>query len=140
MKIKHSFVIDAKPEMIYSALISPHGIHSWFSEKGSIATEVGDAHVFNYLKEGQNMSMEMQIEELELNKKVVWRCTKHEYPIWENTTLTFIIWENGAFEFTHSNFDPDKHDEERYALVVKAWDYFMKNLKQFCETGEAHPW
>ena len=118
MEIKHNFKIDAKPEMIYSALISPHGIHSWFAEKGSIATEVGDAHILNYLKEGQTKSMELKIEQLELNKKVVWRCVKHEYDFWVNTNLSFEIKENNEFEFVHTNFESLHKDSEQYKLVL----------------------
>lgn len=140
MNIKHNFKINAKPEMIYSALISPHGIHSWFSEKGTIASKVGDVHVLNYLKEGNPMSMELKIEELNLNKKVIWRCVKHEYDVWLDTTMTFNILDNNEFEFIHTNFKDLHKDSERYQLVIKSWDYFLKNLKDFCETGEAHPW
>ena len=86
------------------------------------------------------MSMEMRIEELELNKKVVWHCVKHEYEIWINTTMSFEIKADGTFEFVHFDFKQENCDVERYGLVSKAWDYFMKNLKDFCETGEAHPW
>lgn len=140
MKIKHNFKIEAKPEMVYAALISPHGLQSWFCKKGSIESEVGGVHVFSYLKEGQPKTIEMKIEVLELNKKVVWRCVKHELDIWINTSLSFEIKDDGTFEFIHSGFKQENCDIERYGLVSKAWDYFMKNLKDFCETGDAHPW
>lgn len=140
LEIKHSFKIDAKPEMIYAALISPHGIHSWFSKNGSTACKVGESHLLDYLKEGQPKSIELKIEELQLNKKVVWRCVKHELPVWRNTLLTFEIGENGDFQFVQNNFDKQCADTEAFENLEEVWKYLMNNLKDFCETGEAHPW
>lgn len=140
MDIKHCLQINAKPEMIYSALISPHGLHSWFGSKGSVGSKTGDTHVLNYVKEGASKTIHLQIEELTLNKKVVWKCTDHEYDIWLNTVVSFDIATNGELHFSHSNFDEKYQNSKRYVAIVKAWDYFMKNLKEFCETGISHPW
>lgn len=126
--------------MIYSALISPHGLHSWFGGQGSVGSKIGDTHVLNYVKEGASKTIQLRIEELALNKKVLWKCTNHEYDIWLNTMISFEISEAGELKFAHTNFDELYKNSKRHASIVKAWDYFMKNLKEFCETGISHPW
>lgn len=132
--------MNAKPEMVYAALTTPIGLNSWFAKEGAVATRVGDTHEFIYLVEGAKRSLKLLIEELELNKKVKWRYTEHKISVWINSTVTFSIGEEGTLSFLHEEIDERFKDDPELEKLSSTWNYILNNLKQFCETGEAHPW
>lgn len=137
---KISVKIDATPEMIYAALTTPHGIHSWFSEKGAIGSNIGDTHDVNYIMKGNPKSMVLEIHGLTQNEFVAWRCIEHEFKAYIDSMISFTIGSNGELEFVHNHFNEEFLEEELEVHNRKIWNYLVMNLKNFCEGKEAHPW
>jgi uncharacterized protein YndB with AHSA1/START domain len=133
--IKHLLVIKSSPEKIYSAITTNEGTAKWWTEQSEIGNKVGDINIFDF---GDRYHNEMIIINLIPNKKVEWECLVGDKE-WIGTKLIFEIEEkdkNSVLKFTHGNW---REETDFFASCNYHWGYYMRSLKQFCETGKGNP-
>jgi uncharacterized protein YndB with AHSA1/START domain len=133
--IKHLLVIKSSPEKIYSAITTNEGTAKWWTEQSEIGNKVGDINIFDF---GDRYHNEMIILNLIPNKKVEWECLVGDKE-WIGTKLIFEIEEkdkNSVLKFTHVNW---REETDFFASCNYHWGYYMRSLKQFCETGKGNP-
>jgi uncharacterized protein YndB with AHSA1/START domain len=133
--IKHLLVIKSSPEKIYSAITTNEGTAKWWTEQSEIGNKVGDINIFDF---GDRYHNEMIILNLIPNKKVEWECLVGDKE-WIGTKLIFEIEEkdkNSVLKFTHGNW---REETDFFASCNYHWGYYMRSLKQFCETGKGNP-
>jgi hypothetical protein len=80
----------------------------------------------------------MEITNLEPDKKLEWECLEGDKE-WIGTTFLFDLEEKDEstiLRFSHNNW---KEDTDFFASCNYNWGYYLKSLKQYCETGEGTP-
>lgn len=137
--IHHVCEVDAKPGAVWAALTSERGLASWWSTKVS-AAQAAVGSVVHFTFRG-DFNPDMKIEELDANKKLVWRCVGgHDK------------WAGGAFKFELEPID-DKRTRLRfwqfYAVELADdyygtynfnWGYYLESLSKYCATGKGTPY
>jgi uncharacterized protein YndB with AHSA1/START domain len=133
--IKHLLTINASPETIYKALTTTEGIANWWTPETKIGNNIGEINIFNF---GDKYHNEMKITKLISNKRVEWECLKGDRE-WIGTKLSFEIEEKNnqtGLRFTH---DLWKEETDFFASCNFQWGYYMRSIKQYCETGKGIP-
>lgn len=133
--IKHYLIINSSPKKIYSAVTTKTGITNWWTPQTEIGSKIGDTNIFDF---GNRYHNEMSIADLQPNKRVEWKCIVGDKE-WIGTYLVFELKEkdNGTIlRFSHSNW---KEETDFFASCNYQWAYYMRSLKQYCETGMGTP-
>jgi uncharacterized protein YndB with AHSA1/START domain len=135
-EIKHQIPISATPEKVYAALTTEKGLRGWWTADSKTDDKVGGKAEFGFDKRGT--VFRMNIEKLEPNQLVVWKC-HGDNPEWNGTTLTWnIAAKNGmtVLRFTHSGW---KAVTEFCAICNSSWGELMYRLKDFVEGKHPGP-
>ena len=80
----------------------------------------------------------MKITDLQLNKRVEWKCIEGDKE-WIGTTFIFDLEEKGGntiLRFTHGNW---KEETDFFASCNYNWGYYMTSLAKYCEEGKGTP-
>jgi uncharacterized protein YndB with AHSA1/START domain len=143
MDIKHQIQINAGAKTIYDALTTKKGIEGWWSLNCEINCKPGQESVMTFVKDDRTVVMHFITKEVIENKKLVWLCNDNGNPVWINSTLSFEITDgqNGkTLTFIHSGFDKQFKGHPAYQMTVDGWNFFMKSLISYCETGKGQAW
>ncbi|AWH86986.1 ATPase [Flavobacterium album] len=136
-----SFTVDKSSAEVFKAVTNVRG---WWSEQVEGGTEKqGDEFTYQY--KDVHIS-KMKLEEVILNKKVVWRVLNNHFSFinddseWVGNRIIFEITEkNGKTElrFTHEGLVPDY---ECYKVCFDAWtSYIRGSLHNLITTGKGQP-
>jgi len=138
------FIAQANAAKVYAALTTLDGLRGWWTNDvagdsgldGKIRLRFGNSH------------KEMQVEALAPNREVRWLCTaahiNHDSLTrtdeWVGTRIVFHLSPEGAehtrVDFEHIGLVPSF---ECYELCNNGWNYFLKSLHEFVETGKGTP-
>lgn len=143
MDIKHELKINAAPQQIFNAISTRKGIKGWWAINCKVNCNINQESTMTFVKEDKTVVMNFITKEKTENKNLKWFCNNNGNPVWINSILNFEIKEksNGSIlVFTHSTFDDKFKDHPAYKMTVDGWNFFMKSLKSFCETGKGQPW
>jgi uncharacterized protein YndB with AHSA1/START domain len=133
--IKHYLLIKAQPEKVYSAITKTGGIKGWWTVEAKADEKVGGIAEFIF---GDRYFNKMKITNLEPDKKLEWECLEGDKE-WIGTTFLFDLEEKDEstiLRFSHNNW---KEDTDFFASCNYNWGYYLKSLKQYCETGKGTP-
>lgn len=139
-------IVISKPvRTVYDALTTAKGIQNWWTQTCEVGARVGTICIFRF---GKTYSV-MQIEKLERDSEVRWRCLEqyiHAPELarcneWVGSKVRFRLTatspETSLLDFEHVGLTPKLHC---YSLSQDGWDHFLKrSLKAYVETGEGHP-
>ena len=131
MELNYKLEIEAKPEIIYSALVTDSGVKSWLCQQASVGKGEGDTHYLVFQKEGNLRAVNFRIIKLISNEKVIWSCLYSDNPIWPGSVITFDIGNDGVLELTHQGFKDDSTGTELFEALKGVWKYFLNNVKDF---------
>lgn len=136
--IHHVCDISTKPDVVWSALTTQHGLASWWSTKVSAPTaDVGSVVRFTFRGD---FNPDMRIEQLRPNESLVWRCVGGH----EN-------WADGTFRFTLEPLDESRTRlrfwqdyavelaDDYYGIYNFNWGYYLESLSEYCSTGKGTP-
>ncbi len=135
-ELKHQISIDAKPEKVYTALVTQEGLRSWWTADAVTDGTIGAEAEFGFGK--RSVVFRMKIEKLEPGRQVVWRCHGDE-PEWNGTTLTWDLARGGdgtTVRFTQCGW---KEENEMYAICNSSWGELMHRLKDYVEGRNPGP-
>ena len=133
--IKHYLPIKAHPEEVYNAINQTKGLKGWWTAEAKADEKVGGTAEFIF---GERYYNKMKITNLLNNKKVEWKCLEGDKE-WIGTTFLFELEEKDEYtilRFSHNNW---REETDFFASCNYNWGYYLKSLKQYCETGEGTP-
>ena len=133
--IKHYLVIKAPGERVYNALSKTEGLCGWWTTEAKSDIHIGGIAEFIF---GDHYHNKMEITNLRDNTKVEWKCIEGDKE-WIGTTFLFDLEEKDGstiLRFSQNNW---KEESDFFASCNYNWGYYLKSLKQYCETGEGTP-
>jgi hypothetical protein len=131
--IYHQIGVNVEVNKAYKAISTLQGLSSWWT-KTTGKTKQGDKLKFHF----NEHTIEMTIEELIPDKKVVWQCTEKEGE-WKDTIIIFdlVTTANQVFiNFSHSNWAAQT---DLCSHCSTKWAVFLLSLKDYLEQGKGHP-
>ena len=132
--IVHRISINASAEKVFLAVSTVDGLKGWYTTQVDGVSQEGKQLIFRFPENGPVM----EVLELMPNEFVKWKCIDG-VDDWKNTILTFEMEnQDGATElyFAQSGWEEQSNF---FAHCNTKWALFMLSLKEFCESGEGHP-
>ncbi len=133
--IKHYLLIKAQPGKVYAALNKTEGLCGWWTTEANADERVGGIAEFIF---GERYHNKMEITNLLDNTKVEWKCIEGDKE-WIGTTFLFDLEEKDGSTILRFSQNDWKEETDFFASCNYNWGYYLKSLKQFCETGEGTP-
>jgi len=138
--IIHRIGIHSSATEVYKAVSTIKGLANWWTEETEGDEAVGGKIEFIFRTETGDIKgkMVMQIEELNADKNVSWRCVDGP-PEWIGTNITFELSQQDdqtIIIFGHRNW---KEAIEFMAHCSMKWAVFLLSLREFVETGKGKP-
>jgi uncharacterized protein YndB with AHSA1/START domain len=134
--IVKELAIAADPHNVFDALTKPEGIARWWTDDLSARPEVGSLAEFRF-RQGAFV-IQLEIAELDQDKQLCWILQKGA-PHWAGTSVTWQLEpaHNGTkVVFSHAEF---AQVDEPFESTRRIWEYFLKSLKSYLETGKGTP-
>ena len=136
-------VTNADPELVFNAITKE--INKWWTEKSNKINNVGDKLAVQF---EDLTSWEMDVINFSPNHSLEWYVTNANHDLenlsrkdeWEKTTIKWKIEENvkgSKVLIIHDGLVPSL---ECYSICHNGWDYFLKSLKNYLETGKGSPY
>jgi uncharacterized protein YndB with AHSA1/START domain len=138
--IIHRVGIKAPVSNVYAALSTVEGVAGWWTTDTTGVSKSGGHIDVRFLSPGGKEigSMNMEVMELDPNKKVHWRF-KSGPAEWVGTDVIFNISQDGEYTivlFGHKNW---READEFTSHCSMKWATFMLSLKDLVETGKGKP-
>jgi len=133
--IKHYLIIKATPQKVYDAITLQEGLAGWWTEETVATPKMGAIIEFKF---GDRYHNKMEVTALEPTHRVTWRCLVGDEE-WIGTRFVFELAEKKdqtVLRFTHSDW---KSETDFFANCNYHWGYYLRSLKQYCETGIGTP-
>ena len=156
--IRHTLLIGAPAEKIYSAITTQEGLSAWWTPDTNAKPERDSVARFAF---GPSYFKEMKITELKPSRQVKWICIEGAEE-WIGTSISFELYPGDKEALLNSHPEAkdqiqqqkksDKgtllifhHDDWKeytpmFAECNYTWGQFLKSLKLLCETGTGRPW
>jgi uncharacterized protein YndB with AHSA1/START domain len=138
--IIHRVGIKAPVSNVYAALSTVEGVAGWWTTDTTGVSKSGGHIDVRFLSPGGKEigSMNMEVMELDPNKKVHWRF-KSGPAEWVGTNVIFNLSQDGEYTivlFGHKNW---READEFTSHCSMKWATFMLSLKDLVETGKGKP-
>jgi uncharacterized protein YndB with AHSA1/START domain len=136
--IEREIIIPAAPEQVFHALTQPDGLTGWWANQAIAAPIRGTVIELHF---DNDETMQMEIADLEVGKKVHWlvQIAPHD---WEGSTITWDLQPVSAgtqLLFCHHDLVEGKSGYG-IAQTRAGWDYFLQSLQRYLETGKGTPY
>jgi uncharacterized protein YndB with AHSA1/START domain len=135
-EILHQLRINAPVERVYAALTQQTGLASWWTKDTRAAPTLGSIAQFGF--NNRQIIFKMQIDALEPNKQVQWRCLG-DHPEWTDTEVIFELSPDVAgttLRFSHFKW---KSTDGILARCSYDWARYLTSLKSYLETDTGMP-
>ncbi|MBA3614204.1 MAG: SRPBCC domain-containing protein [Nitrospirales bacterium] len=138
--IIHRVGIKAPVSKVYAALSTVEGVAAWWTKETTGVSESGGNIEVRFLSPGGKEigRMNMEVMELDPNKKVHWRFRSGPAE-WVGTDVIFTLSQDGDYTivlFVHKNW---REANEFTSHCSMKWATFMLSLKDLVETGKGKP-
>src|SRR6266542_2038930 len=138
--IIHRIGIKAPAAKVYKALSTLEGLANWWTEEVEGEEKIGGKIKFTFRSETGDIKgeMSMQVQELNPQKNVRWRCTDGPAE-WIGTDVTFDLSQQDdqiIIIFGHRNW---REAIEFTAHCSMKWAVFLLSLREYVETGKGKP-
>ena len=134
--IRHLVEINSPANVVYRAVTEQAGLAAWWTPTCKAEPKVGAVLVFDFNDQYHN---EMRVTNLVPDRRAEWRCVV-SVDEWIATTITFDIQQQGdltILRFSHAGW---REATDFFAKCNYHWGYYMRSLKQYCETGQGTPY
>ncbi|HUK70492.1 MAG TPA: SRPBCC domain-containing protein, partial [Streptosporangiaceae bacterium] len=126
-------------ETAFAAISTVDGLRGWWTEHTDGSAEPGGKLRFEFPK--YEITKFMRVEESTRPTLVRWICAECSLPEWVGTELTFELTEadpaRTELRFTHAGLQPQL---ECYGSCSAGWDYYLRSLASYLETGTGQPY
>ena len=133
--IHHLLLIDAPISKIYQAISTEKGYKAWWTDESYGDFKVGGEVHFDF---GEKYKNTFEVSYLDPDTRVV-LLGKESVPDWVDSKIDIRLDKQDGkvrVRFSHSGY-PD--DGDFYANCNYSWGYYLKSLKDYCETGKGFP-
>jgi hypothetical protein len=139
----NQILIYVNPKFVFNALTKE--IDKWWTEFSNKINTIGDQ--LN-VKFEDSTSWKMDVVEFTPNQSLEWYVTSAYHNLenlskkdeWEKTTIKWKIEESNKgsrVSITHEGLNPNL---ECFTICSDGWNYFLKSLKNYLETGKGTPY
>ncbi|SHM64110.1 SRPBCC family protein [Gracilibacillus kekensis] len=135
--IEHFQVINRPVQHVYEVLTTKKGLSEIWTNDLHFINEIGAINVFRF---GEGDESKIRVEELVVDKEIVWKCIESDESEWINTIISFDLKENNQkteIIFRHTNW---QDITTCYRSCNYNWAIFLYSLKQYCEEGKGMPY
>ena len=138
--IIHRIGIKAPATKVYKAISTIEGLANWWTDEVEGDEKTGGKIKFTFRSETGDIKgqMSMQVQELNPQKNVRWRCTDGPDE-WIGTEVTFDLSQQDdqiIIIFGHRNW---REAVEFTAHCSMKWAVFLLSLREYVETGKGKP-
>jgi len=138
--IIHRIGIKSPAAKVYKALSTIEGLANWWTEEVEGDERIGGKIEFTFRSgKGEEIGkMVMEVQELDPQKDVRWRCVKGPAE-WIGTDITFQLSQQDdqtIIIFGHRNW---REAVEFTAHCSMKWAVFLLSLREYVETGKGKP-
>jgi uncharacterized protein YndB with AHSA1/START domain len=138
--IIHRIGIKAPSDQVYKALTTTSGLARWWTEAVDGDEQIGGHLKFTFKSDAGEIvgEMIMQVQELDPQKKVSWRCVAGPEE-WVGTDITFQLSQQEdqtIILFGHRNW---VEAVEFTAHCSMKWAVFLLSLRDYIEKGKGKP-
>ena len=135
-KIIHFVHIAAPPGNVYEALTTEAGLAGWWSSSVTVQPGIGGIIDFRF---GGDFNPDMEVTNLELNRRVDWKCVGG-HDNWADNTFSFELTDSeGATGLMFQQVYAQELSDVVYGTYNFNWGFYMNSLKLLCETGVGTP-
>jgi uncharacterized protein YndB with AHSA1/START domain len=140
VNIIHRIGIRSAPDKVYKALSTIQGLASWWTKEVEGDEQIGGKIKFTFRDEtgGIKGQMAMEVQELNSQKNVRWRCVDGPDE-WVGTEVTFDLSQQDdqtIIIFGHRNW---KEQTDFTAHCSMKWAVFLLSLRDYVESGKGKP-
>jgi uncharacterized protein YndB with AHSA1/START domain len=138
--IIHRIGVKSPATKLYKALSTIEGLASWWTDEVEGEEKIGGKIAFTFRSETGDIKgkMIMEVQELNPQKNVKWRCTDGPAE-WIGTDITFDLSQQDdqtIIIFGHRNW---REAIEFMAHCSMKWAVFLLSLREYVETGKGKP-
>jgi uncharacterized protein YndB with AHSA1/START domain len=138
--IIHRIGVKSPATKLYKALSTIEGLASWWTDEVEGEEKIGGKIAFTFRSETGDIKgkMIMEVQELNPQKNVTWRCTDGPAE-WIGTDITFDLSQQDdqtIIIFGHRNW---REAIEFMAHCSMKWAVFLLSLREYVETGKGKP-
>lgn len=120
----------------YDALTTLEGLSRWWTENTTGTTDVGGRISFKF----ENGDFEMEVAELEADRRVLWEVVGGSAPEWIGTKIHWDLKTDGDDTVVLFKHEGWREPVEFMHHCSTKWGSFLMSLKQFLEQGQGAPW
>ena len=138
--IIHRIGIRAPVEQVYKALSTIEGLAHWWTEEVNGDEQVGGRmeFIFRTLTGDIKGNMVMEVQALNAQKEVQWRCVDGPAE-WVGTTLIFDLSQHDGQTIVLFGHKGWPEAVEFMAHCSMKWAVFLLSLREYAETGKGKP-
>jgi uncharacterized protein YndB with AHSA1/START domain len=138
--IIHRIGVKSPATKLYKALSTIEGLASWWTDEVEGEEKIGGKIALTFRSETGDIKgkMIMEVQELNPQKNVKWRCTDGPAE-WIGTDITFDLSQQDdqtIIIFGHRNW---REAIEFMAHCSMKWAVFLLSLREYVETGKGKP-
>lgn len=134
--LRHLVSINAPYDRVYAAITQEAGVARWWTNRLSLPEGEEQVAQFQF---GENFIHKIKVLDLQVNKRVEW-LVEGGHPEWIGTRVVFRIEAKESqtiLRFSHLSW---LEVTDYFASCNYQWAYYLRSLKQLCETGEGMPY
>jgi uncharacterized protein YndB with AHSA1/START domain len=136
--IHHVFDIDARTDVVWSALTEADRMAGWWStELRTTKAAVGVQVEWIF---ADDFNPVMEITTLEEGRELGWRCVSGHEP-WQDNTFRFEVasLEDGRTRLRFWQEYATELSDDAYGIYNFNWGYYLESLRLLCVTGAGKP-
>jgi uncharacterized protein YndB with AHSA1/START domain len=137
--ILHRVGIKASRSDVYKSLATPEGVAGWWTTETTGDSRAGGTIRFRFTDNGRELGVfDMQIVELNANKRVVWEVVKGPDE-WIGTRIRFDLKDEDDYTIVLFRHEGWREPAEFMHHCSTKWATFLMSLKSLGETGKGQP-
>lgn len=138
--IKHLLIIKKAPKEVFEALTTKSGLCGWWTIDVDTDDVTKPGSTINFVF-GKNFSCDMKVLRQEQNKIVEWQGIS-DPKAWVGSQFIFDLSEDPLgtkLRFTQIYAENAPLSEDEYGSYTYNWGWYLRSLKDLCETGVGSP-
>lgn len=135
-EILYDFPIQAPPERVFDALVTPAGLDAWWTLESDGIAGMGQRYRFFF---GGSYVWAGMVRRYERARVVEWELTEADAD-WTGTRLSFMLEADGAGTVVHFQHTGWAEANTHFRITGYCWAMYLRLLRRFVEHGERVPY
>jgi hypothetical protein len=128
--------LESRPSLkVIEAITTTAGYRQWWTDDCAIGHKAGDGALFRFA----GIEVAFRIDRVDA-RGIEMTCVRNRnYPGWQNPHLAIRALADAAGTYVDLVHDGYLSRQGCYDECVSGWDYDIKSLRTYCETGRSTP-